>query len=280
MGMEIGVVIPGEPGVFASLLLPETVQQLQAGEPVTALGLTEGRLAVGAAAGYLVGQMFQVTSLYVAPDYRRQGGGRRLLEGLQQLTRGQADGLEIRFTADKEEQQALLPFLERMGFTRQDNHGETLFRTTLGEIAQVPFFAKGGAGHATPFSKLGESQLLDVEHVAAAVDAPVPVGGLRSKKVDRDISMAVLSDGAVQAYVVGDTVWSGGLRLSALWSRSKDAGVLPGLLRAALKRAVEKYPPETALIVQTVNQSSAALLAGLLPGAAPISHTYVYRFVR
>lgn len=74
MGMEIGVVIPGEPGVFASLLLPETVQQLQAGEPVTALGLTEGRLAVGAAAGYLVGQMFQVTSLYVAPDYRRQGG--------------------------------------------------------------------------------------------------------------------------------------------------------------------------------------------------------------
>ena len=278
--MEIGALVPGEPGVFASLLLPETARALAAGEPVTALGLTEKRLAVGAAAGYLSGRLFQIASLYVAPDYRRQGGGRLLVESLLRLTRGQADGLEIRFTATKEEQQALPPFLERMGFVRQDDRGETIFQIRLEQIARVPFFAKGGAGRGTPFAQLGDSQLLDAEHAAAAVDAPMPTGGLRGQRVDRDVSMAAVADGVVQAYVVGDTGWSGGLRLSALWSRSKDASVLPGLLRAALTKAAEKYAPETRVILQTVNQSSAALLSGLLPEAEPVSHTYVYRFVR
>lgn len=278
--MEIGFLVPGEPGAFAPLLLPQAAQQLQAGEPLTALGLTEARLAVGAAAGYLQGRMFQITSLYVAPDYRRRGGGRMLVEGLLRLTRGQADGLEIRFTTAKEEQQALPPFLARMGFVRQDDRGETIFQIRLEQIACVPFFAKGGAGHGTPFAQLGDSQLLDAERAAAAVDAPMPAGGLRGKTVDRDVSMAAVADGAVQAYIVGDTGWSGGLRLSALWSRSKDVGVLPGLLRAALTKAADKYPPDTRVIVQTVNPSSAALLSGLLPEAEPVSHSYVYRFAR
>ena len=41
----------GEPGVFCSLLLPEVAKALDAGEPVTAFGLAQDQIAVGALAG-------------------------------------------------------------------------------------------------------------------------------------------------------------------------------------------------------------------------------------
>ena len=49
--MEIGVLPSGGPGVFRALLLPEAARALEEGEPLTALGLTQEGMAVGAAAG-------------------------------------------------------------------------------------------------------------------------------------------------------------------------------------------------------------------------------------
>ena len=83
--MQIGVLPPGEPGVFRSLLLPEAADALARGEALTALGLTENGLALGAAAGYLENSQFQLISLYVAPAYRQRGGGRMLVDALLEL---------------------------------------------------------------------------------------------------------------------------------------------------------------------------------------------------
>lgn len=76
--MYIAVLPPGDPGVFRPLLLPETARALAAGEPVSALALMEGDLALGVLAGYLEDGIFRITSLYVSPHYRRCGGGRML----------------------------------------------------------------------------------------------------------------------------------------------------------------------------------------------------------
>lgn len=276
--MEIGCLTPGNLSVFRPLLLPETARALERGEPLTALGLTEGRVALGAAAGYLAGRRFRVTSLYVAPDYRRRGGGRLLIEKLVLLCRFGADSLVLRFTATEEEHHTLPPFLEHMGFFEEDDHGENLYQIKLEQVARTDFFSARGARRGVPFAQLSQEVLSGGERAALVAQAPIPEGGLNGGQVDREVSMAHLENGRIQAYVVCDTSWSGGLTLSALWSQSQDNMVLPGLLRSALSAAVEKYPPDTALVMQAVNQRSAALLRTLLPQAEPISHAYLLHF--
>ena len=220
--MNIGILPPGDAGDFQSLLLPETARALAAGEPVTALALTRNDVAIGAVAGYLENDCFQISSLYVAPDYRRCGGGRMLLEELRELLEGHATGMEISFTVTREEHQTLLPFLEVMGFEREEDRGETLYLTTLGAVAATPFFATAGKTAGTPLSELNDGALSLLNKAAMAAGAPVPEGGLVAKSVERQISLVRMNGSKPEAYVVFDTAWSGGLTLSAVWSGSKD----------------------------------------------------------
>ena len=275
--MELGIVTSENLEIFRSLLLPESAQALADGEPVTTLGLVEKHVAVGACAGSMEERCFQIHSFYVAPACRRMGGGRMLMDQLKKLTGKRASELKISFTATKEEHRALIPFLESMGFVRQEDFGESIYQVTLEQVSRSPFFRSGKTGWGTPFSQLDEGVLSAGERAARFDQAPLPKGGLRAPSVDRDVSAAYVQDGVIQAYVVGDTSCSGGLNLSAVWSGSRDPMVLPGLLSFALKRAVEKYPQETTMLIQTVNERSAALLTALLPEAAPISHVYVYQ---
>lgn len=276
--MIVGVLPSGEPGVFRSLLLPETANALAAGEPVTALALTQDDVAIGAVAGYLENGRFQISSLYVAPDYRRCGGGRMLLEELFWILDGHASGMDIRFTVTQPEHRTLIPFLEAIGFDKGRDNGETIYLTTLGKAVETPFFAVKTKGPETPFSELSDGTLSLMSKAAMVANAPLPEGGLLAKTVDREISAAHISGSKADAYVIFDTSWSGGLTLSAAWSGSKDPTVLPLLLRSAVARMREKYPPETQIAVQAVNTASAALIRTLLPGAETISYNYSCSF--
>lgn len=267
--MELGYLPLGEPGAFRSLLMPDTADALAAGEPLTALALTEGELAVGAAAGCLEQGRFLITSLYVAPAYRRKGGGRRLVEALKTLSAPYAGAMELRFTATREEHDTLPPFLAALGFTEEPDNGENIYLTTLERAAASPFFS--GAGKGTPLSTLSRGQLSLLEKAAHAAGAPWPEGGL--SKLDAEVSVAVLDGSEPRAFVVFDHSFSGALTLAAAWSADRDPTVLPSLLRAAVARAREKYPLETPVAVQAVNPASAALVRALLPDARPVSHT-------
>ena len=67
--MELGVITSENLAAFQTLLLPETVRALADGKPVTALGLVQDRVAVGACAGSMEERRFQIHSFYVAPAY-------------------------------------------------------------------------------------------------------------------------------------------------------------------------------------------------------------------
>lgn len=273
--MEIGILPLEEPGVFRSLLLPETADALAAGEPVTALALTENGLALGAAAGYLERGRFLISSLYVSPDHRRKGGGRLLMETLAQLAAPYAGAMELNYTSTREEHETLPPFLAAMGFLEESDGGENIFLTTLGAVADTPFFSKGGKGFGTPFSELTPGALSLIEKAALAAGAPLPEGGVNAAGVDREASVVSLQGSETQAFVILDHSSAGVLTLAAAWSVSRNPSVLPMLLRASMTRLREKYPPETPLAVQATGSASARLVQALLAGARPISHTYI-----
>ncbi len=273
--MEIGILPLEEPGVFRSLLLPETADALAAGEPLTALALTENGVALGAAAGYLEGGRFLVSSLYVSPDHRRRGGGRLLVETLSQLAAPYAGAMGLRYTSTREEHETLPPFLTAMGFREEPDNGENIFLTTLGTVADTPFFSGAGKKFGTPLSELSAGALSLLEKAALVSDAPLPEGGVTAAGVDRDVSVAAFEGSEPKSFVLLDHSFPGALTLSAAWSGTKDPTVLPALLRSAMARALEKYPPETPLVTQAIGSSSAKLVRTLLVGSKPISHTYI-----
>ena len=273
--MDIGFLPREDLGVFRALLLPETADALAAGEAVTALGLTENGLALGAAAGYLTGDRFHVSSLYVAPAFRRRGGGALLLDTLQVLAVPYSGGLECAFTVTQPDHQTLIPFLEREGFFPEALADAALYRTTLGEIAQVPFFAGAEGGYGTPLDQLDEAALSLVERTLRSADTPLPEGGLHAPALDRALSAAVLRDNVPQALALVEHPAAGGLMLSSAWSAGAAPAALPMLLRSVLVRALAQEGGETALTVQTVSPASAALVRTLLPGAESLSHIYV-----
>ena len=273
--MEIGYLPLGEPGVFRSLLLPEAADALAQGEPLTALGLTEDGLALGAAAGYLENGRFLLRSLYVAPDHRRKGGGRMLVEALEGLAGQFASGMEIRFTATREEHFTLPPFLRALGFEQEPDDGENIYLTTLKDAAKSPFFSGEGKDFGTPLADLRDRALSLLEKAALAAEAPLPEGGLGSERVDREISLCSFEGSTPQAFVILETVQPDTLALSAAWSAAKNPTVLPRLLRTAMALAQKNYPLETGLTVQPIGAVSAALVRTILPDAVPISQVWV-----
>ena len=72
--MTLGYISIEQLPVFSPFMDPQVVTALKEGEPITALGIVKGETACGALAGYIDEEHFQITSLYVAPAFRRQGG--------------------------------------------------------------------------------------------------------------------------------------------------------------------------------------------------------------
>lgn len=277
--MKVGLIPRGEPGAFRQLLLPEAADALAAGEPVIAAGLTKGDTALGAAAGWLDENRFQIISLYVAPEYRRRGGGRMLMRWLMNVAEDVSAGVEVSFCVEQEDHRTLIPFLEAMGFGQREDFGGQVYLTTVADAAKEKFFAAGGAKTGIAFSQLGDGVLNLAQKKAVLAGDETPEGGLLWSCVDRDVSVAALQGTEVCAYVAVDTSWPGGLTLSAMRTDSKKPAVMAGLLRGCVEKMEQKYPPQTPLAIPTAGRAQAALVQGLFPGAEPVSRTY-YRPLR
>lgn len=276
--MELGYLDNKALGGFRSLLLPNVVEAMDLDEPVLALGVQEDDLACGALAGRVLNGVFHITSFYVAPAYRRRGFGRRLMQTLMALLNLELESppvfsLQVQFTATLEEHNILSLFLEALGFTLEPDHGRNIYLFSADKVAPVLAAGEVPAG-VTSFARVQEEALHLATNAALAAGIPLPEEALTSPALDRDVSMAIVNGGRVEAFAAFDFSCGGRLTLTSLWSG--DAGPMAPvlLLRGALCAIRSKYPPDTELAVQTVNAASAALVAALLTQASPISRTY------
>lgn len=272
--MEIGWIVHETCGIFQTLLLPDVAAALKQGKPLLALGLTEDNVACGAAAGELQGDVFTVTSFYVAPDYRRRGGGTMLIDTLRTLLKEHCRSLEISYTVTLPEHQALAPFLTAMGFLCRPDYGETIYGLTLGSLEENSFFARKQKTPANvrPFAQISPALLREVYQAARAREEaylPVP---LTDPALDAAVSMAVVTDNAVRSFAAVLSPQPGLLELA--WVQSGRPQDMAPMLLAVYAAARGSYPPETLLTIQAVNAASAKLLLAMLPEAAPISFTY------
>lgn len=276
--MEIGYINSAQLQFFSNLLLPQTVEAMENGEPITALGVVKDSIACGALAGYLTEGKFYIDSLYVAPDYRRKGGGRMLIEQITKLLEDEVlvNGLEIHYTVTEEEHETITPFLQAMMFEKKEDEGLNIYTFTLEQAATSALATKEGkqASNVLPFGQISDSMLCTAQKEASVHDVPLPELSLDSPELERELSHAIVKDGKVKAFVVFDHSCCGLPTLCCAWSGEIGASAMIILLRAAFKRATQLYGMETRMAVQAVTPEAAALVQNLVPGAVPISYSY------
>jgi GNAT superfamily N-acetyltransferase len=274
--MEIGYISANNLSVYRSLLLPQAARAIEQGEALTAVGVTEGRLACGALAGFLEDGCFQIVSLYMAPDHRRKGGGRLMLDALADILNDLpgAGAMRADYAVTEPEHDALAPFFERMGFAPIDRRGQDVYFFTLGQAAASPLFAGDASVSANirAFSQIPNIYLAQADFRARELGVPMSEATLISAGIDRDISVAVLQDKNVTAFLAFDRSVGGRLTIGSAWAGAGPM-VMPAMLRCAFSLAMSKFPSETEMAAQAVSGVVARIIRGIIPDARPVSRS-------
>ena len=281
--MKVGRIDQTQWPQFASLLLPVVTEALEHGENVAILGLTEDDVACGAAAYYMDGNRMQILSIYVAPDYRRLGGGSLLLTTLARLARrGLAPAYEMAldFSATTEEHQDLIHFLEHMGYQKRVSNEGNFYYMSLGQMLASPYNSpsKEPSKDVVSFYQLSSVDLHMLQHHAAQSGLVVlPVKHLSDPEVEPDISCALIKNEIAVAFLLFQKK-ENDLELTCAWDGAHQAQHIPKMLRYAVSRLREKYPPETRVVVYAVNGTCESLVLKLVPDAHPVFVCY-YKFL-
>lgn len=264
--METTIVDSGNLNYFKSFLLPDPINLLEAHKPIFALGLIDNGIACGALAGGPSGNSFQLTSLFVAPEYRGKGGASLLLQTLISCMSGQKELYEItaEFTVFNDDHILLENFLKHHNFVFEQDE-ETIYSVSLSSLAQNSFFSKSSVtDDIHTFSELPPACIRELDHnMRAREGAPLSVP-LEKADLDRELSVAILDGAHIDSFIIFDRSFAGMLTLAYAESGKKGgSSAFSSMLRTAYQNALKKYPPSTNIIIHTVNALSVALVKKL-----------------
>lgn len=260
----------------APLLRPEVAEALKKGLPVTAFVAVDGERAVGAVAGIIDGEVFEISSLFIEKDFRRQGVGSALVKKLEELLDESDMMIRARYTVHNEDNETLNPFFKRQGFTENPLSYPKFYMGDLGDVKIDNRFAPKKSLGIFSFTEVQESLLRSFSNTALEEGYPVPEGGLVSKKVEKDLSFAVVKDNKIGAYATIEKVDEKMLEVTSLWSDLDDPMELLHMLSKLIHSLKESYGPDTRIAMLALNPKSLKLIDYLFNYVRPCS----YRFVK
>ncbi len=274
--MDTTIIDKGNINLFKDLLIPEEASLILAGKPLFALGLVDNGVACGAVAGGPYESVFKVSSLFVAPDYRKMGGASLLLKTLENLMLGIKGLYEIQvdFTIFNEEHKLLEKFLLNTGFSFERG-ADGIYSVSLGSLANNPFYSNTASNvDVRRFSTLPVSCIRELDQKMRVSDgAPLSVP-LESAQLEADLSVAVMNANHIDGFILFDHSFSGMLTLAYADSGSgAGSSAFSAMLKTSYQNALRKYSSDTKIIIQTVNSLSEALIEKLANNRELISRS-------
>ena len=271
----ICLITPENLNHFAPFLLPNARELMVSGTPVTAFGYVKDGIACGAIAGYLVEKSFIIISFYVAPEYRRYGVGSNLLTTLEDMVRPYTDVIYIDFYTTTDEHRLLPVLLEKYGYKGRPMPGRTTYATTVRELFEGKIFERHyGDDLLASFSDIDEKALKASEKEALKQKMPIPKGGFSAPSVDMECSTILIKNNSLKVYVAIEKTPDGSLVVSGVGNSMDTPMMLFKAIHDAVVKAVQRYPKDTPVLMQTVNEQSKKLFELLIDNAEPIDRHY------
>lgn len=257
--------------LFSAYMSRQAAAMLKAGMPVLALGALDNETACGGLTGYMESHSsFRINGLFIAPESRRRGAAALLLRALGELLseEEQIESVKIDYIEFGAQEQGLSALLPAAGF-EQKEPDIPFFGAALSALSDADFFKAEDKTDScvVPFSEMTDYLIRSVDKHFALGGAPILDGPLLGSALERELS-AGLSDGkAVPAFVV-ITNQPPRLHIALLYAEPSYSGKLPSILRFAMRRATDKYPPETVVTMQTVSEKGEAVARRIMEGSS------------
>lgn len=228
---------------FRSYLLLETIAALERQDPdVLALGAVVGHSSCGAVSARLSRDgMAELTGLFVDGAARRQGVGGRLLDDLKRrLEEIGVDGLSADYVLREEELAAMDGLLSSRGFYSEGTRSRVFAAHSgqfhddkrLGPCFSPKYCAAPGV---FPLSEAPEAALAELEEAENMPDY-LSWSRLLGRYLP-DLSVALLREGRVEAYLLAGESGDGGCVLMAAVSRK---GAPPTAFLSLLKELLNR----------------------------------------
>ena len=276
MEYSIGYIKPGNPGVFADLLLPEAGERLKNGEKIPALGATIGDLAVGAVCGQISedGSVFEVLSLFVAFDYRRKGIATALMDEIKGLCPDTV--MTIRAEYSDYMRTDLSRFFTAWGAVAVDNH-TGIFYTTLGKLSRAFFLKNANEDYqVVSFREMGTAALKKLTVFASDKYTDRPEEGFLGEGVSKEHSFCSYDKkGKITGYIVLDDSINGSMTVSAVFYQNKTEVFLE-LLGGLVDNLYTGRTAGMNLYFPAADETYGRLLKQILPGWKNLENCYEY----
>ena len=217
--------------------------------------------------------MLNISSFYIAPEYRGKGGGRFLLDETKRLFGKKNMEFNVEFLIYDKEQEDFANFLEHYGFMSADPEYDC-YLTTVGELKNTKLYGKEGEG--IDFSSISPQTFKLTENNAENNDAMLPLGGFSSPRIDRDVSVGIEKNGIMESYVVFETTGKNNLILTAVHSKDKSPVILLHMLEKSAALLKQKYTKDSKILIQSADNSTDVIIGNVFEDATDISCRYVY----
>ncbi len=269
--------IPEQVEKTTGLLTPEAEAAVKKKLPVTLILAALDNKAAGALAGAIDKGIFVIESLYVAPEYRRQGVGTALINKLREILLEDDMMIRAEYTKQNEDDELLSVFLRRTGFKPERIILPMYYISNVGSL-DINLRDKEKEKYremVIPFSKVPDRIIRAASANASREHQPVPEGGLLSADIDRDSSFCVLINGTVKAYIVIEKMRNDMIEIPAIWSALSDPRVMMIMLQEAAAELKKKYDPDTRTAMIALNSMSDKIIKHLFPNAVPCSYSFI-----
>ena len=269
----VGFIDDSNIGMFGRFIPGDVRDAIKRGEPIAAFGWTVEQIAAGALCGTVRNGVFEIVSLYVAPSYRKMGGGRFLLEMALTIAEDYVKEVRIDYLEEDEEHTLLTEFLEHMEFDSVDDDIEATYVTTINDVSMEKLFKKDEGFLSKSFSEADPLVLRKVESVVKKSLEPISEGGFSSDEVDSEVSRFI-GNADKYAYAVVEKLGDGSIMLSAVVNDTDKPENVMLLLADAFKAARSRYSPDTKLYISVINDISRRLVENILPSAKRINRAF------
>ena len=273
---SVGYVDTKKPGVFLELITEDTRKRLDNGEGLYIIGLTSEEYAAGALVFDRIRDCLEVLSLYVLPDFRHRGGSKLLLNALEAIASQLDYIVTASFSMVDSETELLEKAFINADFQKREDVDYKTYIVTLAECEDAESLKNVKKNSKIKyFSELTENKLKSYNKQAEEKFAPLPVDGLMSKKVDRELSAVYEENGRIKGYVVIENIsYKNGIRVAAAYNGSDNPLILMWLLKASLSEAEKKYDENIPLVIDVVDDTADRFVRYILPEVSEVSRTF------
>ena len=275
-GFEVGYVDIKKPGVFRELISAEAEKRLLEGEQLSMIGATHGKFAAGAVMFYMEEDHVEIVSIYVMPSFRKQGCGSMMLSAIEGVAAELESWVSVSFLVVNDETGTLEAFFRSHDYDLRKDVDYKSYMVTLGECEESDTLRKVKKDKKLKyFSELTETKLKSYTKQAETKLAPLPVGGLLSPDVDRELSVVYEVNGRMEGFLaIEEMDYENGIRLAAAFNGTDNPMVLMWLVKAALSVAQEKFDEHTPLLIDVVDETADRFVRYVLDDVEAVSRTY------